>query len=502
MKLIMISMKRLLSSKLTILNATLLMLLLQSCTSHIDVDLNSSGDIPILSSLFLSKDDPVNVQLIDSLNMNIGESVDLYAIYSNDNKNYSNIPVRWSLINNIGILSVSSGSMAQFNAQTLGVGYIEIEDNDITKRITIAVSAAPDNAPVTLNITPASFDQDTQEIITLSYTDADGDQATTCSISSLSNITETQACACAAGTCTVGVTGTAAYSGAASFDFTVTANSVVSNISTATLTIDSTGLSCPAGFVAVDGNGVLGTTDFCVMQFEAKQVSGTPISQASGTPWVNISATTAQSECESITEGGFLGTFSLISNPEWMTIARDIENYAPNWSGGSVGSGHIPRGHSDNSPSNALAVTDTLDPYDGTGNNSGETPGSGWEQKRTHTLSNGSVIWDLAGNVWEWTDWDAGSAGFTTGPTDEAASVFQLSVNPTGSLTADDYKPDNDTYNSTNNSFGVWSGGSGGAALRGGGWGNFTNAGAFALILVYSPSSSDSSFGFRCVYHP
>ncbi len=99
-----------------------------------------------------------------------------------------------------------------------------------------------DNAPVASAITPASFNEDTQSIITLSYTDADSDLATTCSLSALSSVTITQACACdGGGVCTVGVTGTPLnYSGAASFNYTVTANSAVSNSAAATLTINST----------------------------------------------------------------------------------------------------------------------------------------------------------------------------------------------------------------------------------------------------------------------
>src|SRR3989339_1231005 len=99
-----------------------------------------------------------------------------------------------------------------------------------------------DNAPVASAITPASFNEDTQSIITLSYTDADSDLATTCSLSALSSVTITQACACdGGGVCTVGVTGTPLnYSGAASFNYTVTANSAVSNSASATLTINST----------------------------------------------------------------------------------------------------------------------------------------------------------------------------------------------------------------------------------------------------------------------
>lgn len=678
--------------KSTVLPLVLIILISQSCTSYVDVDFVGGS-----SNLYLSKDDPSNLQLVDSLNMNIGESVNLYAIYSSNKKKYSNIPVKWSLINNIGILTMSSESKAHFSAQTLGVGFIEIKDADVTKRISITVSAIPDSSPVTsdlipfsfdedteqiitlsytdldsdlatncsisnlnnitetstcscdgggvctvgvtgisnyygvasfkytvtansatsntstanlninnvddspvvsgispvsfnedsesivslaytdadgdvatacsvgsvseivittpcsclngtctvgvtgtsnyygaasfnytvttnsavsnlasaslminsvddapisLDINPPSFNQDTQEIITLSYNDADGDNATNCSVSNLSYITETQACACSLGVCSVGVTGVGGYSGVASFDFVVTAKSVGSNISTVSLTINSTSaLNCPTGFVAVDGNGLLGTKDFCVMKFEAKNNAGTPESVASGTPWVGINATVAQSKCESMTESGFSGTFTLIENSEWMTIARDIENHVSNWSSGSVGIGHIPRGHSDASPSKALEVTNTLDPYNGTGNSSGEAPGSGWEQKRTHTLSNGSVVWDLAGNVLEWTDWDSGNAGFSLGPVDESSGVKQLSVNPTGSLKNDDYKPNNDSYN-TSNSFGVWYGGSGGATLRGGLWASNLIAGVFMVNLNFDASTSALDKGFRCVYRP
>lgn len=274
--------------------------------------------------------------------------------------------------------------------------------------------------------------------------------------------------------------------------------------SSVSLSVPETSIDCPSGFVAVEGNGILGTNDFCVMKFEAKNNSGIPVSEASGTPWVNITAPDAQTACEAMSESGFDGSFTLISNPEWMTIARDIEGTATNWSGGAVGSGHIPRGHSDGTPSGAVAVSDPNDPYSDTSNNAGEPAGSGWEQKRVHTLSNGSEVWDMAGNVHEWVDWDPSDSGFSIGPTDENSTWNELSVNPMGSLSLDDYKPNNDTYNSSNNSFGRWYGGGGspgGAAIRGGHRLSNADSGIFSFVLTPTPSAT-SGFGFRCVYRP
>ncbi|MBT4791419.1 MAG: tandem-95 repeat protein [Halobacteriovoraceae bacterium] len=109
--------------------------------------------------------------------------------------------------------------------------------NSVTASLTIN---AVEYAPVAANITPAAFDEDIQSIITLSYTDADSDKATACSVSNLSNITESGACSCnGSGVCTVGVTGSSNYYGAAGFDYTVTANGAASNTASATLTINS-----------------------------------------------------------------------------------------------------------------------------------------------------------------------------------------------------------------------------------------------------------------------
>lgn len=166
-------------------------------------------------------------------------------------------------------------------------------------------------------------------------------------------------------------------------------------------TLNST---CPTGYITVPGSVTYATNDFCVMKYEAKiqgndngaqTYSSTyvPESRATGTPWVNISQTNAIAEAETACDG-----CHLISEAEWMTLAQNVLSVASNWSGGAVGSGYIYSGHNDNSPTSALvASTDDTDGYSGTGNTTGSN------QKRTLTLTNGEVIWDMAGNVEELT---------------------------------------------------------------------------------------------------
>ena len=74
-----------------------------------------------------------------------------------------------------------------------------VNDGLASNVATATLSIGPvNNAPVANAITPANFNEDVQSIITLSYSDIESNQATSCTPSHLSNVTVTQACACAA----------------------------------------------------------------------------------------------------------------------------------------------------------------------------------------------------------------------------------------------------------------------------------------------------------------
>ncbi len=265
-------------------------------------------------------------------------------------------------------------------------------------------------------------------------------------------------------------------------------------------------LTCPTGYIRVPGNSLYNTKDFCVMKYEAKAGSATvaATTQAAGDPIVDINHTNAITAC------GLNGAgYGLINNNEWMTIARNIEGQLSNWTTGTaassaIGTGGLYRGHSDGDPSNtALAAGADNDGYIGTGQ-------SGFSiERRTHTLSNGEIIWDLSGNVLEWTndtilgkDQPTGSStGFRFG---EYGTGLSNSITNFGTLSRDLLGPSNSNWGSGQNMGQIYSDGTSSnntryAFIRGGHWEDYGTAGVFNLFLSNGPSSSYEGLGFRCV---
>ena len=261
---------------------------------------------------------------------------------------------------------------------------------------------------------------------------------------------------------------------------------------------------CPTGYILVPGDTFYGTTNFCVMKYEAKFGSKGAESRAAGLPARGtVSQTVAQASCRNLGP-----SYALINNAEWMTLAANIANVPSNWSGGSVGSGALNRGHSDNTPANALAaVTDDNDPCNGTGQACSSTTWN--DQRRTHVLSNSNVIWDLAGNVWEWVDYN----NFEDKPTPATAAWTEYTV-VTGTTTMPKtlLVPSNatknwwnDSWNGATNGIGQYYAGtnsSGGALLRGASWLHGSMSGVFTAGLYLDPSDTYADLGFRCVFRP
>jgi hypothetical protein len=259
---------------------------------------------------------------------------------------------------------------------------------------------------------------------------------------------------------------------------------------------------CPSGYILVPGDTDYGTTDFCVMKYEAKFGDKGAESRAAGLPARGtISQNTALAACRNLGPG-----YALINNAEWMTIAANVANVASNWSGNAVGSGALNRGHSDNDPAIALAASTDSSACSGTNQTCSDTSWN--DQRRTHKLSNNNVIWDLAGNVWEWVDYN----NYEDKPSAAAAWAEYTAVSSSTTMAKTSLVPTKaqkswwtDTWNGATNGIGQYyagTNGSGGALLRGGNWSSAAIAGVFTAILNNGPSLTFTDIGFRCVFRP
>lgn len=263
--------------------------------------------------------------------------------------------------------------------------------------------------------------------------------------------------------------------------------------------VATTAASCPSGFIPVPGSGTYGTNDFCTMKYEAKNVAGVATSQAALTPWVSITQTSAITTSAAACAG-----CHLITEGEWLTIAQNVLNVPGNWDNGvgghTVGTGYIYSGNNDGTP--GIVDADTND-SNGYYNTSNVAPSN---QRRTLTLSNGQVIWDLAGNVDEWTsgttqspivqpgisggggDWREWTAITNPGTLSPSASPSTTGISGAGS------------WNSGNGIGAIWSNADDGAlhsTIRGGAWNYGYFGGVLMLSLGSAPGYTDARTGFR-----
>ncbi len=275
-------------------------------------------------------------------------------------------------------------------------------------------------------------------------------------------------------------------------------------------------------WIKVPGNPSLGTNDFCVMKYEAKwnglgiindhvngfcgnsnyyNVSTGCIDDIEGViSQPNLLPLRYVNQFEAIVLCNRLGSnYQLISNAQWVTIARNIEQVDVNWDSGIAYVGSLKRG---NIGSNIAGVA-----YNGA------NPADRSIDTNTLALlnlSNGEGIWDFSGNLWEWTSDTFSTNGILNSSLGQGAGEGWAELN----ILFDSYKylkPFNISLTSSNGIGRVYSDGDNSwptdsswntihAFLRGGNWDLIDDAGVFALRLDIGPSGSYGGRGFRCSY--
>lgn len=142
---------------------------------------------------------------------------------------------------------------------------------------------------------------------------------------------------------------------------------------------------CPDDYVYVPGS--VGS-DFCVAKYNGSQFS--------------IPALTTQPNaiktCSDFGQG-----YTLITNEQWQTIAKNIESVGANWSSGIPGSGEMNGGVINSSVYPSLPPPSRDDTQACFGSIGLDCVSGTWNKySRLSKLTNGEVLWDMTGLSWQW----------------------------------------------------------------------------------------------------
>jgi len=279
-------------------------------------------------------------------------------------------------------------------------------------------------------------------------------------------------------------------------------------------------LTCPTWFIQVPWSRDLWQPSFCVAKYEMSfawliQTDATwdwntysyldnwdqwiVVSAQWNSPIAEITQPQAIAECEAMWDW-----YHLITNNEWMTIARNIEQQWQNWSSWAVWNWYIYNWISNDLtmwcsgtwstylPSTTARATVTWHDI------------CGWKNKLT--LSNWEEIWDLSWNVWEhvnkantidwadynlwqilvwwsslWTWWDDDWIYTTTDMDIYGSSLYLWTASGMWNLYYADWVASN-------------------IFIRGGHASDGLDAGVFALHLSWTAGSRARSVGLRCAF--
>ena len=194
-----------------------------------------------------------------------------------------------------------------------------------------------------------------------------------------------------------------------------------------------------------------------------KGKDGKPISTMESQPWVRINFHDANKACEA-------AGLRLMRESQYLALAYQVSLQDDNWTGGKVGNGKLYQGLRKGRVSSAQPGTyEPTDP----------------DERRFFTLPGGHRIYDIAGNVWEWSFDDI--QGNDKGLVAKSFSADSASI-------VIPYPGEEKGQGWTSNAGANWSGF---ALFRGGCWNSEFLAGAFRLGYGW-PGNAGDNVGFRC----